>query len=35
MCPPVLSLDRHNHVSEIASLDTADDRLGQELLMFV
>jgi hypothetical protein len=34
-CPPFLSLDGHNHVSEIASLDTADDRLGRELLTFV
>jgi len=34
-CPPFLSIAGHNHVSEIASLDTADDRLGHELLDFI
>lgn len=34
MCPPLLWLSGHNHISEAASIDTPDDRLGQEILDF-
>jgi hypothetical protein len=32
--PPFLSVSCHNHVSEVASIDTADDRAGHEILGF-
>jgi acetyl esterase len=35
ICPPFLWLSGHNHMSEIASLDTKDDRLGREIRGFV
>jgi acetyl esterase len=35
ICPPFLWLSGHNHMSEIASLDTKDDRLGEEIRAFV
>jgi acetyl esterase len=35
ICPPFLWLSGHNHMSEIASLDTEDDRLGSEIRAFV
>jgi acetyl esterase len=34
-CPPFLWLSGHNHISEAASIDTPDDRLGHEILGFV
>ena len=34
-CPPLLWLSGHNHISEAASIDTPDDRLGHEILGFV
>jgi acetyl esterase len=34
-CPPFMLLTGHNHVSEIHSIDTADDRLGGRVLAFV
>jgi dienelactone hydrolase len=34
-CPPFPWLSGHNHISEAASIDTPDDRLGQEILRFV
>ena len=34
-CPPFMLLAGHNHASEIHSIDTADDRLGGEVLAFV
>jgi acetyl esterase len=34
-CPPFLSLAGHNHISEIASIDTKDDRLGRAIVDFV
>ena len=33
-CPPFLSVSCHNHISEVASIDTADDRVGREILGF-
>jgi triacylglycerol lipase len=35
ICPPFLWLSGHNHMSEIASLDTGDDRLGSEIRGFL
>ena len=35
ICPPFFWLSGHNHMSEIASLDTKDDRLGHEIRAFV
>jgi hypothetical protein len=32
--PPFLSVSCHNHISEVASIDTADDRVGHEILSF-
>jgi acetyl esterase len=34
-CPPFLWLSGHNHISEPASIDTPDDRLGDAILGFV
>ena len=34
-CPPFLWLSGHNHISEAASIDTPDDRLGHEIFAFV
>jgi pimeloyl-ACP methyl ester carboxylesterase len=34
-CPPLLWLSGHNHISEAASIDTTDDRLGRQILSFV
>ena len=34
-CPPFLWLAGHNHISEVASIDTKDDRLGREIVDFV
>jgi acetyl esterase/lipase len=34
-CPPLLWLSGHNHISEAASIDTPDERLGQVILRFV
>ena len=34
-CPPFVWLAGHNHMTEIASIDTKDDRLGREILAFV
>ena len=35
MCPPFFWLSGHNHLSEVASLDTRDDRLGRQIRDFV
>jgi triacylglycerol lipase len=35
ICPPFFWLSGHNHFSQVASLDTRDDRLGQEIQDFV
>ncbi len=35
ICPPFLWLSGHNHISEIATLDTKDDRLGRTIADFV
>jgi acetyl esterase len=34
-CPPFLSLAGLNHPGGVASIDTADDRLGREILSFI
>jgi acetyl esterase len=34
-CPPFLWLSRHNHISQAATLDTKDDRLGRAIRGFV
>lgn len=34
-CPAFVWLSGHNHMSEIGSIDTKDDRLGREILDFV
>jgi len=34
-CPPLLWLSGHNHISEAASIDTPDDRLGTAILGFI
>ena len=34
-CPPVLLLTGHNHISEVKSIDTKDDRLGAAIRKFV
>jgi acetyl esterase len=34
-CPPFLSLTGLNHPGGVASIDTADDRLGSEILNFI
>ena len=34
-CPPLVWLAGHKHMTEIASIDTTDDRLGREILAFV
>ncbi|MBV9249155.1 MAG: alpha/beta hydrolase [Acetobacteraceae bacterium] len=34
-CPPFVWLNGHNHISEVASIDTRDHRLGREILDFV
>jgi triacylglycerol lipase len=34
-CPRLLWLGGHNHISEAASIDTPDDRLGRQILNFV
>jgi acetyl esterase/lipase len=34
-CPPFLWLSGHNHISEIESIDTSDDRLGNAIGGFV
>lgn len=34
-CPALLWLGGHNHMTEIGSLDTADDRLGRAILDFL
>lgn len=34
ICPPFFWLSGHNHFSQVASLDTRDDRLGQEIRDF-
>jgi acetyl esterase len=35
ICPAFLWLSGHNHISEVASLDTRDDRLGSAIRAFV
>jgi hypothetical protein len=35
ICPPFFWLSGHNHASEVASLDTRDDRLGGKIRDFV
>jgi hypothetical protein len=35
VCPPFFWLSGHNHASEVASLDTRDDRLGHEIREFI
>ena len=35
ICPPFFWLSGHNHASEVASLDTRDDRLGREIRAFI
>ncbi|HUK60699.1 MAG TPA: alpha/beta hydrolase [Stellaceae bacterium] len=35
ICPPFLWLSGHNHISEVATLDTKDDRLGSTIAEFV
>jgi acetyl esterase/lipase len=34
-CPRLLQLKYHNHMSEIAHLNTADDQLGREVMEFI
>ncbi len=34
-CPPFVLLSGHNHITEIGSIDTKDDRLGRGMLDFV
>jgi acetyl esterase/lipase len=34
-CPDFLYLSGHNHISEVASIDTKDDRLGRTIVEFV
>ena len=34
-CPDFLYLSGHNHISETASIDTKDDRLGRAIVEFV
>lgn len=34
-CPDFLYLSGHNHISEVASIDTKDDRLGRAIVEFV
>ena len=34
-CPPFVWLSGHNHMTEIGSIDTKDDRLGRRILEFV
>jgi triacylglycerol lipase len=35
ICPPFFWLSGHNHLSEVASLDTKDNRLGRQIRNFV
>jgi hypothetical protein len=34
-CPAFLWLGGHNHISEVMSIDTRDERLGEAILGFV
>jgi acetyl esterase/lipase len=34
-CPRFLRLERHNHLSEVAAFNTADEQLGREILDFM
>lgn len=34
-CPRYTRLEKHNHISEVATFNTADDQLGREILEFV
>lgn len=34
-CPRYTRLEKHNHISEVASFNTADELLGREILEFV
>jgi acetyl esterase len=34
-CPRFMRLEKHNHLSEVASFNTADEQLGREILEFM
>ena len=34
-CPRYTRLEKHNHISEVATFNTADEQLGREILELV